>query len=89
MTRPSVSVCVSSAGWASLASPARVPLRFYIRVLQEEVDDLYEVPSMVSWDDVAYASKPIDVPKDEGALVRASCTCYKVFRPSRSFVFCE
>ncbi|KAF9625345.1 hypothetical protein IFM89_021715 [Coptis chinensis] len=43
----------------------RIPVRLYIRSIEEDVDDLEDVPHIDSWDRISYLNRPVEMHKDE------------------------
>ncbi|KAJ6793188.1 autophagy protein 5 [Iris pallida] len=47
----------------------RIPIRLYIRYIEEDLEDLEEASAINSWDKISYMNRPVEVQKDEGSLV--------------------
>jgi hypothetical protein len=41
-------------------------MRMYLRMVDQDLNDLFDVRPVSSWDDVVYVTCPIDVPKRQG-----------------------
>ncbi|KAL0462446.1 UNVERIFIED_CONTAM: Autophagy protein 5 [Sesamum latifolium] len=40
---------------------SRVPVRLYIRTIDEDIDDLEDAPAIGSWEKVSYINRPVEV----------------------------
>jgi hypothetical protein len=56
---------VTRAG-SEVGKPGRIPMRMYLRMVDQDLNDLFDVRPVSSWDDVVYVTCPIDVPKRQG-----------------------
>jgi hypothetical protein len=51
---------------SEVGKPGRIPMRMYLRMVDQDLNDLFDVRPVSSWDDVVYVTCPIDVPKRQG-----------------------
>lgn len=54
-------------------SSGRIPVRLYIRSINEDIDDLEDAPTIDSWDKISYINRPFEI-QGEGKRV-FDCFC--------------
>ncbi|GKV20323.1 hypothetical protein SLEP1_g30468 [Rubroshorea leprosula] len=47
---------------AGQVKTGRIPVRLYVRVFSEDIDDLKDVPQIDSWDQIFYINRPVEIP---------------------------
>ncbi|KAF9625301.1 hypothetical protein IFM89_020887 [Coptis chinensis] len=62
----------SETDFAGPGRTGRIPVRLYIRSIEEDVDDLEDVPHIDSWDRISYLNRPVEMHKDEGKIFTLS-----------------
>ncbi|KAL0927503.1 hypothetical protein M5K25_001678 [Dendrobium thyrsiflorum] len=50
-------------------STGRIPIRLYLRILGEDVDDLEDVTTIDSWDSISYINRPVEIHNEEGHYI--------------------
>jgi hypothetical protein len=53
-------------------------MRMYLRMVDQDLNDLFDVRPVSSWDDVVYVTCPIDVPKRQGTTLTLRDALMKV-----------
>ncbi|KAF6144567.1 hypothetical protein GIB67_006059 [Kingdonia uniflora] len=46
----------------------RVPVRLYVRYIDEAIGDLTDVPSIDSWDEISYINRPVEILREDGKI---------------------
>ncbi|EPS65412.1 hypothetical protein M569_09364, partial [Genlisea aurea] len=44
----------------------RIPVRLYIRTIDEGIEDLEDAPAVESWDEICYINRPMEIYQEEG-----------------------
>ncbi|KAL5721478.1 autophagy protein 5 [Ranunculus cassubicifolius] len=50
----------------------RIPVRLYVRSINEHIDDLEDAPTVDNWDTISYINRPVQIQKDEGKIFTLS-----------------
>lgn len=50
-------------------SSGRIPVRLYLRILEEDVDDLEDAAAIDTWDSISYINRPVEILNEEGHYV--------------------
>ncbi|GAB4855304.1 autophagy protein 5 [Ancistrocladus abbreviatus] len=76
---------IGNAESPGLTKTGRIPVRLYIRIVAEEVDDLEDAPEINSWEQISYINRPVDFHKDRcfslGDMVRSLMPEYSGDKP--------
>nr|APT43517.1 autophagy protein ATG5 [Nicotiana benthamiana] len=48
------------------AKTGRIPVRLYVRTINEDFDDLQDAPAVESWDKISYINRPVEIHGDGG-----------------------
>nr|XP_016490921.1 PREDICTED: autophagy protein 5 isoform X2 [Nicotiana tabacum] len=51
--------------WRSIMD-GRIPVRLYVRTINEDFDDLQDAPAVESWDKISYINRPVEIHGDGG-----------------------
>ncbi|XP_010549795.1 PREDICTED: autophagy protein 5 [Tarenaya hassleriana] len=51
---------------AGQVKTARIPVRLYVRCINQDFDDLEDVPEIDSWDEISYLNRPVEFQHEEG-----------------------
>lgn len=39
----------------------KIPVRLYVRIIDEDFDDLEDVPAFDNWDRISYINRPVEI----------------------------
>ncbi|XP_059297179.1 autophagy protein 5 [Lycium ferocissimum] len=53
-----------NADGTASAKPGRIPVRLYVRTINEDFDELEEAPVVGSWDKISYINRPVEIHGD-------------------------
>ncbi|PIA63916.1 hypothetical protein AQUCO_00201320v1 [Aquilegia coerulea] len=53
---------------SSETKPDRIPVRLYVRSIEEDVHDLEDAPPVDSWDKISYINRPVEIHMDDGKI---------------------
>ncbi|XP_006287994.2 autophagy protein 5 [Capsella rubella] len=57
---------VTETDGAGQNKTARIPVRLYVRSINQNFENLEDVPEMDTWDDISYLNRPVEFLREEG-----------------------
>ncbi|KAG9451369.1 hypothetical protein H6P81_011334 [Aristolochia fimbriata] len=60
---------ISDADNVGPSRAGRIPVRLYVRCIEEDLDDLTDATAINSWDQISYLNQPIEIRNNEGTYL--------------------